>query len=75
MYQIHFKCNSWCNYGNYSSRFQKNYATYDEALHDFRSKAMKTDRAIRLVRVLTSRKFETIIESNRRENEYKNTIR
>ena len=64
MYQIQFKCNRWCNYGNYSSRFQKNYASYDEALHDFEEKAKKTNRTIRLVRVLSARKFETIIERN-----------
>ena len=64
MYQIQFKCNRWCNYGNYSSRFQKNYESYDEALHGFKEKAMKTDSAIRLVRVVSVRKFETIIESN-----------
>ena len=64
MYQIQFKCNSWCNYGNYSSRFKKNYESYDEALHDFEEKAKKTNRPVRLVRVLIVRKFETIIESN-----------
>lgn len=63
MYQIQFKCNRWCNYGNYSSRFKKNYESYDEALLDFMEKAMKTNRVIRLVRVLSARKFETIIES------------
>ena len=73
MYQIQFKCNRWCNYGNYSSRFQKNYASYDEALHDFRAKAMKTNRTIRLVRVLSARKFETIIESNIYEEQEVNT--
>ena len=64
MYQIQFKCNCWCNYGNYSSRFKKNYESYDEALHDFEEKAKKTNRTIRLVRVLSARKFETIIERN-----------
>ena len=64
MYQIQFKCNRWVNYGNYSSRFQKNYESYDEALHDFNEKAMKTNRIVRLVRVLSARKFDTIIESN-----------
>ena len=64
MYQIQFKCNGWCNYGNYSSRFKKNYESYDEALQDFKEKAMKTNKHVRLVRVVIARKFETIIESN-----------
>lgn len=74
MYQIQFKCNRWCNYGNYSSKFKKNYESYDEVLHDFDEKAKKTNRTIRLVRILSARKFETIIEVNT-YNEYKNTIR
>ena len=64
MYQIQFKCNRWVNYGNYSSRFKKNYESYDEALHDFNEKAKKTNRIVRLVRVLSARKFDTIIECN-----------
>ena len=64
MYQIQFKCNRWCNYGNYNSSFKKKYDSYDEALHDFMAKAMKTNRIIRLVRVSSARKFETIVDSN-----------
>lgn len=61
-YQIQFKCNRWCNAGNYSRHVKTSYTDKEEARADFeayKERTLHDDSEIRLV-MAEGRKYTEI---------------